>query len=308
MDFGYSQKVRTLQDRLQAFMAEHIYPNEQRYFAEAEDAGPWGHAAVLDELKPIARAEGLWNLFLPEEFGGPGLSNLEYAPLCEIMGRSLMAPEVFNCSAPDTGNMETIARYGTPDQKRKWLEPLLDGKIRSALARRLQRQHRVLPVVPGTVKEMLRIVNDLAAPLLEKCDRVADHPAIFLGRNPEHLFDMQEPAFSENRHGGSLGFEQFLYLWIPACRRIPGAGHPERGDLGVFPFVAAGLTEELDILRVAARPAALDVVDPERVQFFRHTDFVDDGKGDSRALRAISEGRVVECEALVGHKRNVDRR
>lgn len=134
MDFGYSQKVRTLQDRLQAFMAEHIYPNEQRYFAEAEDAGPWGHAAVLDELKPIARTEGLWNLFLPEEFGGPGLSNLEYAPLCEIMGRSLMAPEVFNCSAPDTGNMETIARYGTPEQKRKWLEPLLDGKIRSAFA------------------------------------------------------------------------------------------------------------------------------------------------------------------------------
>lgn len=134
MDFGYSDKVRALQERLQAFMAEHIYPNEQRYFAEAEDVGPWGHPSVIDELKPLARAQGLWNLFLPEQFGGPDLNNLEYAPLCEIMGRSLMAPEVFNCSAPDTGNMETIARYGTPEQKRTWLEPLLDGKIRSAFA------------------------------------------------------------------------------------------------------------------------------------------------------------------------------
>jgi acyl-CoA dehydrogenase len=134
MDFGYSDKVRKLQVRLQDFMAEHIYPNELRYFSEMEDAGPWGHAPVIDELKPIARAAGLWNLFLPEEFGGPGLKNAEYAPLCEIMGRSLMAPEVFNCSAPDTGNMETIARYGAPEQKRQWLEPLLDGVIRSAFA------------------------------------------------------------------------------------------------------------------------------------------------------------------------------
>lgn len=134
MDFGYSDKVRALQRRLQDFMAEHIYPNEQRYFTEVEDAGPWGHAAVIDELKPRARADGLWNLFLPEKFGGPGLSNTEYAPLCEIMGRSLMAPEVFNCSAPDTGNMETIARYGTPEQKRQWLAPLLEGEIRSAFA------------------------------------------------------------------------------------------------------------------------------------------------------------------------------
>ncbi|MCU1607853.1 MAG: acyl-CoA dehydrogenase [Modestobacter sp.] len=134
MDFAYSQKVLELQGRLEDFMAEHIYPNEALHFEQAEAVGPYGHAAVLDELKPRARAAGLWNLFLPPGSEGPGLTNLEYAPLCEIMGRSLMAPEVFNCAAPDTGNMEVIARYGTPEQKERWLRPLLEGEIRSAFA------------------------------------------------------------------------------------------------------------------------------------------------------------------------------
>jgi alkylation response protein AidB-like acyl-CoA dehydrogenase len=134
MDFAHSEKVLGLQDRLERFMAEHIYPNEALHFEQAEAAGPYGHAAIIDELKPVARAEGLWNLFLPPGHGDPGLTNLEYAPLCEIMGRSLMAPEVFNCAAPDTGNMEVLARYGTPEQKERWLTPLLEGEIRSAFA------------------------------------------------------------------------------------------------------------------------------------------------------------------------------
>jgi len=139
MDFQHSAKVLDLQQRLTEFMAEHIYPNEHRYFEQAQAAGPFGHPAVIDELKPLARASGLWNLFLPPGHGpaeqpGTGLSNLEYAPLCEIMGRSLMAPEVFNCAAPDTGNMEVLARYGTQEQRRQWLEPLLAGEIRSAFA------------------------------------------------------------------------------------------------------------------------------------------------------------------------------
>lgn len=132
MQFGYSAKVVALQERLEAFMAEHIYPNEARFYQEAEQLGPWQIYPVVEELKPLARAAGLWNLFLPESEHGAGLTNLEYAPLCEIMGRSHLAPEVFNCSAPDTGNMEVLARYGTPEHQERWLKPLLAGEIRSS--------------------------------------------------------------------------------------------------------------------------------------------------------------------------------
>ncbi|MBN8493684.1 MAG: acyl-CoA dehydrogenase family protein [Burkholderiales bacterium] len=134
MPFDPSPKVQDLQKRLTAFMDAHIYPNEQRHAEEAERLGPWQVYPVIDELKPKARAAGLWNLFLPESAHGAGLSNLDYAPLCEIMGRSFLAPEVFNCSAPDTGNMEVLARYGTPAQQERWLKPLLAGEIRSCFA------------------------------------------------------------------------------------------------------------------------------------------------------------------------------
>ncbi len=134
MEFEFSSKVKELQKKLQGFMDEHIYPNEQRYLDEAEQGDRWKPSRVIEGLKPKARAAGLWNLFLPEDEHGAGLTNLEYAPLCEIMGRSNMAPEVFNCSAPDTGNMEVLARYGTPEQKERWLKPLLNGEIRSCFA------------------------------------------------------------------------------------------------------------------------------------------------------------------------------
>jgi len=134
MSFDPSAKVQALQQRLAAFMDEHIYPNEKRHAEEAERLGPWQVYPVIEALKPKARAAGLWNLFLPESKHGAGLTNLEYAPLCEIMGRSFLAPEVFNCSAPDTGNMEVLARYGTPEQQECWLKPLLAGEIRSCFA------------------------------------------------------------------------------------------------------------------------------------------------------------------------------
>ena len=134
MAFDASPKVQDLQQRIAAFMEQYIYPNEQRHVEEAESLGPWKVLPLIDELKPIARAQGLWNLFLPESAHGAGLTNLEYAPLCEIMGRSLLAPEVFNCSAPDTGNMEVLARYGTPEHQERWLKPLLAGEIRSCFA------------------------------------------------------------------------------------------------------------------------------------------------------------------------------
>jgi acyl-CoA dehydrogenase len=138
MDFDYSPKVRDLQKRLNAFMDEHIYPNEDVFDKEVEAnraaGNPWVPTAVMEQLKDKARAAGLWNLFLPQSERGAGLTNLEYAPLCEIMGRSHIAPEAFNCNAPDTGNMETIERYGNDAQRKEWLLPLLEGKIRSAFA------------------------------------------------------------------------------------------------------------------------------------------------------------------------------
>lgn len=135
MDFEPTARTKMYMERLLRFMDEHIYPNEQT-FADQLDSGPtrWQIPPVMEELKRRARAEGLWNLFLPESEYGAGLSNLEYAPLAEIMGRSPIAPEAFNCSAPDTGNMEVLVRYGTDAQKREWLLPLLEGTIRSAFA------------------------------------------------------------------------------------------------------------------------------------------------------------------------------
>ena len=138
MDFQYSQKVKTLQARLIAFMDEHIYPNEKIFYGEIEanrqKGNPWIPTKIVEELKEKARAVDLWNLFLPESNHGAGLTNLEYAPLCEIMGRALWSAEVFNCAAPDTGNMEVFARYGTPEHQEKWLKPLLNGEIRSCFA------------------------------------------------------------------------------------------------------------------------------------------------------------------------------
>jgi len=140
MDFDYSPRTRELQARLLAFMDQHIYPNEKAFHEEVDRNGRekgnrWIPTELIEHLKPLARDQGLWNLFLPRSGRAPeGLSNLDYAPLCEIMGRVPWAAEVFNCSAPDTGNMETLERYGTEEHKQRWLEPLLRGEIRSAFA------------------------------------------------------------------------------------------------------------------------------------------------------------------------------
>jgi len=134
MDFAYSEKVQKLQARLSAFMEQHIYPNEKAFHAQVAEGDRWQPTRIVEELKKRARQEALWNLFLPESELGAGLTNMEYAPLCEIMGRVQWAPEVFNCSAPDTGNMEVLVRYGTAEQKKQWLEPLLNGEIRSCFA------------------------------------------------------------------------------------------------------------------------------------------------------------------------------
>jgi acyl-CoA dehydrogenase len=134
MEFEHTARTQELAERLEAFMQGNVYPNEKRHAREVAEGDRWQPIRLIEELKELARAQGLWNLFLPQSKSGAGLTNLEYAPLCEIMGRVPWSPEVFNCSAPDTGNMETLERYGTPEQKRQWLEPLLAGTIRSCFA------------------------------------------------------------------------------------------------------------------------------------------------------------------------------
>ncbi|MEX1257163.1 MAG: acyl-CoA dehydrogenase family protein [Gemmatimonadota bacterium] len=130
--FELSPKAQDLKSRLERFMSDHVYPNEAEYGRQVADGNRWGVVPLMEELKEKAKAAGLWNLFLPESEHGAGLSNLEYGALCEVMGRVHFAPEAFNCSAPDTGNMEVLVRYGTEEQKARWLEPLLAGEIRSA--------------------------------------------------------------------------------------------------------------------------------------------------------------------------------
>jgi acyl-CoA dehydrogenase len=135
MDFAYSARTNQYLDQLRSFMDAHVLPNESVYAQQVDAAASrWTIPPVMEELKAKARREGLWNLFLPESEYGPGLTNVEYAPLCELMGTSPIAPEVFNCSFPDTGNMEVLVRYGTAEQKKQWLTPLLEGAIRSAFA------------------------------------------------------------------------------------------------------------------------------------------------------------------------------
>ncbi len=134
MNIERSERSLALGSRLQEFMARHVYPAEPECFQQAERLGPWAAYPLVEELKSLARSEGLWNLFLPAAEHQEGLSNTDYAPLCEIMGRSSFAPEIFNCSAPDTGNMETLLRFGTPAQRNAWLPLLLRGEIRSSFA------------------------------------------------------------------------------------------------------------------------------------------------------------------------------
>ncbi len=134
MDFSYSARTRELLARLTRFFGEHIEPNEAEWKRQVDEGGRWKAIPLVESLKDKARAEGLWNLFLPESQSGAGLSNLEYAPLCEVMGRVSWAPEVFNCSAPDTGNMEVLERYGTTELRELYLKPLLEGRVRSCFA------------------------------------------------------------------------------------------------------------------------------------------------------------------------------
>src|SRR6266496_812305 len=170
MDFAYSEKVNQLRKRLSDFMERYIYPNEQTYRDQIAASGnPHHHAEIVDELKAKAKEEGLWNLFLPDDEYGAGLTNLEYAPLAEIMGRVSWSSEVFNCSAPDTGNMEILAQFGTPEQKKEWLMPLLNSETGFAIA-----QARL---GPGRIHHCMRSIGAAQRALELMCQRATSRVA-----------------------------------------------------------------------------------------------------------------------------------
>jgi acyl-CoA dehydrogenase len=249
MNFSHSDKVRELQQRVAAFMERFVYPAESRFQEEVDRnrraGNPWLATEVVEELKREARASGLWNLFLPDCEYGAGLTNLEYAPLCEIMGRSPLGAEAFNCSAPDTGNMEVLARYGSPEQRKRWLEPLLEGRIRSAFA-------MTEPAVASSDATNIeaRIVRDGDEYLIDGrkwwTSGAADprcEVLIFMGKTdpgaPRHsqhsmiLVPMNTPGISVKREISVFGYDDaphghcevdFTDVRVPAANMLLGAG------------------------------------------------------------------------------------
>ncbi|MGH8295707.1 MAG: acyl-CoA dehydrogenase family protein, partial [Steroidobacteraceae bacterium] len=250
MNFSHSDKVRELQQRVAAFMERLVYPAESRFQEEVarnrRAGNPWAATGVVEALKREARAAKLWNLFLPDSEHGAGLTNLEYAPLCEIMGRSPLGPEAFNCSAPDTGNMEVLARYGSPEQRERWLEPLLEGTIRSAFA-------MTEPAVASSDATNIQadIVRDGDRYVINgrkwwtsgaadpRCEilifmGLSDPDAALHGRHSMILVPMDTPGVSVKRQLSVFGYDDaphghceidFTGVRVPAANLLLGEGH-----------------------------------------------------------------------------------
>ena len=277
MDFVYSDKVKTLQAKLARFMDEHIYPNERRYHEEVEanraKGDPWVPTKLIEELKPKARAQGLWNLFLPRSPRAPeGLSNLEYAPLCEIMGRVHWAPEAFNCSAPDTGNMETLERYGTEEQKKRWLDPLLAGEIRSAF-------------------------------LMTEPD-VASSDAANIQCRIEHIDGKAGGDYVVNgRKWWSSGAgDPRCKLFILMGKTDPGAAKYARQSMILVPRDAAGvkIVRALSIFGYDDAPHGHMDIALENVRVPASNILLGEGRGFEIAQGRLGPGRVHHCMRLVG--------
>ena len=277
MDFGYSDKVKALQAKLARFMDEHIYPNERRFHEEVEanraKGDPWVPTKLIEELKPKARAQGLWNLFLPRSPRAPeGLSNLEYAPLCEIMGRVHWAPEAFNCSAPDTGNMETLERYGTEEQKKRWLDPLLAGEIRSAF-------------------------------LMTEPD-VASSDAANIQCRIEHIDGKAGGDYVVNgRKWWSSGAgDPRCKLFILMGKTDPGAAKYARQSMILVPRDAAGvkILRALSIFGYDDAPHGHMDIALENVRVPTSNILLGEGRGFEIAQGRLGPGRVHHCMRLVG--------
>lgn len=273
MNFDYSPKVDQLRERLLAFFDEHIYPNEKRYHEEIDanrrGGNAWIPTKVIEELKPKARAAGLWNLFLPRSPRAPeGLSNLEYAPLCEIMGRVYWAPEVFNCSAPDTGNMETIERYGSEAHKDRWLEPLLRGEIRSAF----------LMTEPD-------VASSDATNIECRIDRDGD-----------------EYVINGTKWWSSGAGDPRCALYIVMGKTNPDAGRHEQQSMVLVPANTPGLTvkRHLSVFGYDDAPHGHMEIELKNVRVPVDNILLGEGRGFEIAQGRLGPGRIHHCMRSIG--------
>ena len=273
MNFDYSPKVEQMRARLLAFMDQHIYPNEHRFHAEIDanrKAGnAWVPSKLIEELKPLAREAGLWNLFLPKSTRAPeGLSNLEYAPLCEIMGRLHWAPEVFNCGAPDTGNMETIERYGSEALKTKWLEPLLRGEIRSAF----------LMTEP-------EVASSDATNIQCRIDREGD-----------------EYVINGTKWWSSGAGDPRCAVYIVMGKTNPEAGRHEQQSMVIVPANTPGITvkRHLSVFGYDDAPHGHMEIDLKNVRVPVENILLGEGRGFEIAQGRLGPGRIHHCMRSIG--------
>jgi len=273
MQFEYSDKVKTMQARLLAFMDEHIYPNEARFFKEIEEnrakGNAWVPTKIVEELKPKAQAAGLWNLFLPKSPRAPqGLSNLEYAPLCEIMGRVPFAAEIFNCSAPDTGNMETLERYASEELKDIWLEPLLRGEIRSAF---LMTEPEVASSDATNIQCEIRREGD-------------------------------EYVINGRKWWSSGAGDPRCAVYIVMGKTNPDAGRHEQQSMIVVPANAPGITvvRALSVFGYDDAPHGHMEVDLKNVRVPVGNLLLGEGRGFEIAQGRLGPGRIHHCMRTIG--------
>jgi acyl-CoA dehydrogenase len=271
MDFAYSDKVKGLQARLNAFMDEHVYPNERVFFDQIEEntrAGKrWTPVRITEELKVKARDAGLWNLWRPKSHGGE-LTNVEYAPLCEIMGRVFWAPEVFNCSAPDTGNMETLLRYATPAQQKEWLEPLLEGRIRSCFAM----------TEPG-------VASSDATNIEARIERQGDHYVV-----------------NGRKWWSSGAMDPRCRIFIFMGKTDPQAARHSQQSMILIPRDAPGVTvlRPLNILGYDDAPHGHAEVVFENVRVPASNILLGEGRGFEIAQGRLGPGRIHHCMRMIG--------
>lgn len=272
MNFDYTPKVQALREKLLAFFDEHIYPNESVFLAEVArnraNGNAWVPTEIVEKLKETARAAGLWNLFLPDSARGAGLTNLEYAPLCEIMGRVPWAPEVFNCNAPDTGNMETIERYGTESQKRQWLDPLLDGQIRSAF----------LMTEP-------EVASSDATNIQTRIERDGDHYVI-----------------NGHKWWSSGAGDPRCAVYIVMGKTDPDAPRHRQQSMILVPADAAGITvhRPLTVFGYDDAPHGHMDITLENVRVPATNLLLGEGRGFEIAQGRLGPGRIHHCMRLIG--------